>query len=268
MIDFHNHTIPNLDDGPKSIEDALEMFKEAEKQGISDVINTVHFQHPKMQGKDTSYEYIISKINEMNQILCDNSIDVKIHPASEVFYLPNLTEILNNQITTFGNGKYMLIEFQTLSLPNRYKNELYNLMQKGITPIIAHPERYRKIQENISIVEEWINLGYIIQIDCGSILNKFGKKAKDTSSKLMQNNLCHIIGSDSHNSRNRNFCLLPAYKEIEDVFNVSYVEYLKNNINKIFIGEKVSLYMNKNQNIRYKRIKKIFSFLTKKVSKL
>ena len=77
MIDFHNHTIPNLDDGPKSIEDALKMFKEAEKQGISDVVNTVHFQHPKMQGKDTSYEYIISKINEMNQILSSNKIDVK-----------------------------------------------------------------------------------------------------------------------------------------------------------------------------------------------
>ena len=54
MIDFHNHIIPNLDDGSNSLEMSLNMLREAEYQGITDVVNTVHFQHPKMAQKNTS----------------------------------------------------------------------------------------------------------------------------------------------------------------------------------------------------------------------
>ena len=69
MIDFHNHTIPNLDDGSKSIEMSLEMYKYAQSQGITDVINTVHFQHPKMDNKDTSHEYVLNEIEKMQSEL-------------------------------------------------------------------------------------------------------------------------------------------------------------------------------------------------------
>ena len=49
MIDFHNHILPNVDDGPKSLEESLEMIDCATNQGITDIVQTVHFQHPKMQ---------------------------------------------------------------------------------------------------------------------------------------------------------------------------------------------------------------------------
>ena len=52
MIDFHNHVLANVDDGPKSLDESIDMLKTAAKQGITDIINTVHFQHPKMQNKN------------------------------------------------------------------------------------------------------------------------------------------------------------------------------------------------------------------------
>ena len=58
MIDFHNHIIPNLDDGSKSVEMSLNMLKEAQSQGITDIVNTVHYQHPKMNKKNTSYNFV------------------------------------------------------------------------------------------------------------------------------------------------------------------------------------------------------------------
>ena len=47
MIDFHNHVLPNIDDGSKSLEMSLDMLSHAFKQGITDVVNTVHYQHLK-----------------------------------------------------------------------------------------------------------------------------------------------------------------------------------------------------------------------------
>ena len=69
MIDFHNHIIPNIDDGSKSIEMSIEMLKEAQEQGITDVVSTVHFQHPKMDGKNTQYSLIYEKCKELQKVI-------------------------------------------------------------------------------------------------------------------------------------------------------------------------------------------------------
>ena len=229
MIDFHNHIIPNLDDGSKSIEMSLNMFKEAQKQGITDVVNTVHYQHPKMNKKDTSYDFIINEINTFQKILTNNDINIKIHPASEVFFDFNLTKILENPITTFGNKKYMLIEFQRLFFPEGYDKELFKLQLEGITPVIAHPERYRGVQGNIDLVKKWIDRGYLIQIDCASIIGGFGKETQITAHKLLKNNLCHLVGSDAHNDKNRNFCLKYALLKIEEIMGIECMNIIKNN---------------------------------------
>jgi len=261
MIDFHNHVIPNLDDGSKSIEMSLNMLKEAQKQGITDVINTVHYQHPKMENKNTSYNFIIDEIKKLQDVIDDNNINIKLHAASEVFFKFNLTEILDNPITTFGNGKYMLIEFQRLHFPQGYEDELFKLQLKNIIPIIAHPERYRGIQQDINLAEKWIERGYLIQIDCASIIGGFGKKTKEVAIKLLQNGLCHFIGSDSHNDKKRNFCLEQALLETEKYIGSESTLIIKDNSKKILNGKDP---LNYSVNINKKSIfTKIQSFFKK-----
>ena len=237
MIDFHNHTIPNLDDGSKSIEMSIDMYKNAEAQGITDVINTVHYQHPKMDDKDTSSEYVLNEIKKMQEELDNAGINIKIHSASEVFYLPNLTDILENEITTFGN--YMLIEFQTFTMPESFEKEFYNLQLKGITPIIAHPERYRKVQENVDIVDTWLDRGYLLQMDCGSILQHFGSKVYKVTKSILEKGSFHLIGSDAHNNTKRNFCLKEALNKIEKLTNSDYVNLFNSNLKKLLNNDKI-----------------------------
>ena len=82
---------------------------------------------------------------------------------------------------------------------------------KGVTPIIAHPERYKLVQNSINIVYDWINAGCIIQIDAGSVIGMLGKMAKKTSRLLIEEGCCHILSSDAHNDSNRNFCIKDSY---------------------------------------------------------
>ncbi len=255
MIDFHNHTIPSLDDGPKNIETAVEMCKCAFDQGITDIINTVHFQHPKMENKNTSYKHVVSEVEKFNKILLEQNININIHAASEVYYLPNLTEILDNPITTFGNKKYMLIEFETMFLPKNYKDEFFRLMLKGVTPVIAHPERYRFVQSNLSLVKDWVDLGYVIQLDCGSIIGDFGLKVQETSHFIIKNSLCHLIGSDAHNNKKRNFCLKETYEYLENFFSLDFVNGLKKNSINIFNGMEIN-----NINYKFNNKKKLLKF--------
>ena len=259
MIDFHNHIIPNLDDGSKSIDMSINMLKEAQAQGITDIVNTVHYQHPKMEKKDTSYEFIINEINKFQKIAYDNNIDIKIHAASEVFFKFNLVEILDNPITTFGNGKYMLIEFQRLSFPKGYEDEIFKVQLKGVNPIIAHPERYRGIQKNINLAKKWIDRGYLIQIDCASIIGGFGKETQITAIELLKNGLCHLIGSDAHNDKNRNFFLKSTLLEIEKIIGKESTSIIINNSKKILNGEPCLNYYKKDQSKSI--FNKIISFI-------
>ena len=68
MIDFHNHILPDIDDGSKSMAMSIEMLENAFSQGITDVVNTVHFQHPKVENMDISFHRIKRHLFGIDQI--------------------------------------------------------------------------------------------------------------------------------------------------------------------------------------------------------
>ena len=237
MIDFHNHILPNIDDGAKNIEVSINMLREAHRQGITDVVNTVHYQHPKMEGKKIDQRIIEKSTLEVQHILDNENINVRIHIGAEVFFLPNLPEIIEDPITTIGNGKYMLIEFPIMQFPINYEETLFQLCLNNVTPIIAHPERYREVQFDLNKLERLFDRGYLVQLDAGSILGHFGKECKKTALKIIDSGLYHLIGSDAHNDKIRNFCLegLRELKipNIEDNAKILFFD----NPNKLINGE-------------------------------
>ena len=194
---------------------SLEMCTHAAEQGITDVVNTVHYQHPKVETEDISYNRIQSEVQKLQQELDKNDIQIKLHCGAEVFFLPNLIQIKDDPLSTFNHGKYMLIEFQVHQLPDSQKQQLFDLKMAGVTPIIAHPERYKPIQDDINIVAEWLAAGCIIQVDAGSPLGYLGSGSQAASEKIIKNGWCQILGSDSHDNKRRNFCLLEAVELIK-----------------------------------------------------
>ena len=241
MIDFHNHILPNVDDGSKTIDESISMLEYAANQGITDVVNTVHFQHPKMDKKNTEYSFLKDQLEKLQLELDKREINIKLHLSAEVFYLPNLVDILDNKFLTIGNNKYMLIEFATNIFPIGYEKVLFELQLKGVTPIIAHPERYRFIQNNLEELQKWISKDYILQLDAGSVLGLFGKKNQEISYRIINDYGIHIIGSDAHNNKKRNFCLLDAYNCLEKIYTVNLVNQLKENAESLLLGKKIEI---------------------------
>ena len=260
MIDFHNHILPGIDDGAKNIEVSINMLREAHSQGVSDVVNTVHYQHPKMDGKSINEKIIKKSVLEVQDILDSEGINIKIHIGAEVFFLPNLPEIIKDPITTIGNGKYMLIEFPIMQFPHNYEETLFQLCLNDVTPVIAHPERYREIQFDLYKLEKLFDRGYVVQLDAGSILGHFGKECKKVALKIIDSGLYHLIGSDAHNDRNRNFCLeqVRALKIPSIVDNEKILFF--DNPNKLINGEPlIDLLRTDISLLEKSRVKRFFS---------
>ena len=262
MIDFHNHFLPDADDGPKSLDETIHMLRSANSQGIKEIVQTVHYQHPKMEGRNVDYNFLRDRIEQVQNIINQENLNIKLHLSAEVFYLPNLVGLLKNPLVTIGNGKYMLIEFQSNIYPSGYEQEMFELQRNGVTPIIAHPERYRFIQNDIEIIKLWIERGYVIQVDCGSVLGQFGKRASITCMDMIDKNYIHLIGSDAHNARGRNFSLQESYDRLSNLKNHNFVKKLKENSYNVLNGLSV------NQLFEFSDNENIFVRLKNNLSKL
>ena len=260
MIDFHNHILPNIDDGSKSLEMTINMLREAEKQGITDIVNTTHYKHPKMSNKNINYKNIQVEIEKLQTIIKEQGISIKLHFGTEILFHNDLIKLKNEKFATFHNGKYMLIEFLTNFLPENQRDVLFELKMKGITPIIAHPERYFEVQKNIEIISDWLEAGCIIQVDAGSLTGKLGKEAKGTSQKILNNRWCQIIGSDAHNDTNRNFCLSKAFEYAKESIGSEAMKLVFDNPMSVILGKDIPV------NINYDDVdrKTFFSFIRKK----
>ena len=214
MIDIHSHIVAGIDDGSKDIEMTINMLKKAEKSGTTDIIATPHF----MRGRfEVEYNEVLKKVKELKEISRENNIDINIYAGQEIYYNKNMLEYYNdNMIGTINNTKYMLIELPMLEFNiDEVINTIYELQIRGITPIIAHPERYKAFIKKPSMINTFIKEGILFQVNAGSITGAFGKDVKKTANKYLESNIYSFIGSDAHRDIGRDTDIKQALDILE-----------------------------------------------------
>lgn len=240
MIDIHCHILPCLDDGARNMEEAVEMARIAYSEGITKIVATPHYIEDEIC--PSRYE-INHKIKELQVVLKSENIEIEILTGNEV-YLTNFLplHIKRGNVTTINNTQYILIEFPMFNIPIYTEDVIYNLKLVGITPIIAHPERYRYVIENPNILIKYIDMGALCQINSGSITGKFGKEALKTSKVLISHDMVHFVASDGHASRIRAPKLKRAYEKVMDLYGKEKSEELfKINPQKIIEGKDIDM---------------------------
>lgn len=258
MIDFHNHVVNNIDDGSKNLKMSVEMIKHASNMGIKSIVNTVHYNHPLMKYKFPDFNFIDNQIDKINNVLKNEKISMKIYNSSEVYFDSKILDFINDKNIIIGD-KYMLIEFDFHILPKNYEYILFELQLNNITPIIAHPERYRFVHNDYSIIKKWIDKDYKLQVNCGSLLRRFGNQSYKSAIKILENGNAHLIGSDAHNDNRRNFCMNEAIYFIKNNFINGSDKILINNAYNLLNGDILNdcpLLIPKKNSI-FKKIKKL-----------
>ena len=148
----------------------------------------------------------------------------------------------------------MLIEFFPQNIPENQKEILFNLKMSGVTPIIAHPERYVPVQKNPNLVYNWLNAGCIIQVDAGSTLGLLGKSAKEASQIIIKQNWCQVLGSDAHDTKKRNFVLKDAIDLVKNWVGQEAKKLVYDNPKAILNGQSI----NTDNAIEYSKIRSRF----------
>lgn len=238
MIDMHSHILPGIDDGSQSIEESIKMIKEAKETGFTAIVSTSHYIEESYNFSRYEREELIKNINEGLQA---ENIDIKIYNGAEAYVSTNLTELIEKEeLPTINESKYLLMELPMHSEILYLDNIIYDLKTNGITPIIAHPERYSYVQKNLKILQDLINKGVLFQANYGSIIGKYGKEAKKTVKKLLKNNMIHFLGTDTHRSGTIYTQMDKILKKLEKLIGKEKLELLsKTNPQKVLNNEDI-----------------------------
>lgn len=197
MIDIHSHIIPNVDDGSKSVEETFNILEEAENVGFTDIIATSHYL-PNYY--ETNSQELVFWKEKLQEVLNKCKRTIRLHSGMEIYVSDQMKDLIReNKLLRLANSRYILIELPMTSEVKYLEHIIYSLKSFNLTPVIAHPERYKHVQKNIDIIEEYIEMGCLIQCNYGSILELYGKEAKNTLKILLKRNLVHFLGSDCHN---------------------------------------------------------------------
>lgn len=216
MIDIHSHILPAIDDGSSSVEESIDMARQAVADGIRTVVATPHTLNGVYYNP---LDKVINHVANLREILQENRIELNLCSGSEVHICAGLAKkILTGEVATINNnGQYALVEFPVQAIPSGSKNELFQLKLKGITPIIAHPERNMVFQRRLEYLYDLVAMGSIVQITAMSITGGLGEEAMECAHRLLELRLAHIIATDSHSSENRPLVLSPAVEAAAEI---------------------------------------------------
>lgn len=204
MIDLHNHLLPGIDDGPADLPTALDMARMAVANGISHVVCTPHIHIGRY---DNDSRTIAETCRRFNAALQEAGIDLKAGAAAEVRFSGELmTRVLDGSIPFLGQWegkKVLLLEFPHGDMPFGAERLTQWLLDKGIVPIIAHPERNKALMNHPSKLKPFIEQGCLLQVTAASAAGRFGERAMHLAHELLTNRVVSIMATDAHNLDHR-----------------------------------------------------------------
>lgn len=197
---MHTHILPGVDDGPKTMEAALELLEMAQKDGIQAVILTPHYR-----GR---YRADAAQIGEVFADLCreaeKRSLSIRLFLGNEIYLNGHIMEALEQgRLRSMNDSQYVLLEFGDMMLRNQILEGISQAVRWGYTPIIAHLERYELFRKEPDLVEAVLDLGALIQLNADSVMGRQGFFIKRFCCRLLKQGQVHFIASDAHDGKKR-----------------------------------------------------------------
>ena len=226
MIDLHNHILYGQDDGAETLEESLQMCRISYHDGVRTIVATPHIL-PGIYENDRSM--ILAKVRELSTALVhselrtpNSELSLTILPGADVHFSSDLLERLERKevLTVNDQGRYLMVEFESQGIPYMAEEALFQMLTKGIVPIISHPERNMEIGKKPKRYYEMVRMGCLGQVTAMSLTGEFGSEIKRSAEKLLAKRLIHIIASDAHSPDRRPPILSAGVKAAEKIVGI------------------------------------------------
>ena len=204
MTDLHTHILPGIDDGAQSVDESLTMLRMERSQGIDTVVLTPHFyrdrENPKrfLRRRQESATALARRVMELSEQEKEELPQMLL--GAEVAWWPNMADWEELPEMCIGDTRNLLLELPFTPWNDQMVYQLHELFGRtGITPVIAHLERYLKIQRP-EYIQEVLRLGVPVQVSADILLRPM---VRGGTMKLLRQNQANVVASDCHNCGSR-----------------------------------------------------------------
>jgi len=204
LIDIHSHILPNVDDGARTVSEALDMLKMAIDQGVTTQVLTPHIHLGRFNNTKV---HLTRAFTDFKNEVEKSNLPIKLHLGSECRIGPEMMQLVNQDaipyLGMYQGKKTFLLEFPRTEVPFGSDNLVRWLLSKNYLPIIVHPERNSTFLKNRTKLQTFIDLGCPLQITASSITGKFGADVQQMCKDLLLAGQVDVIASDCHNLKGR-----------------------------------------------------------------
>jgi protein-tyrosine phosphatase len=215
FVDIHCHLLPGIDDGAKSIDEALAMARLSVDDGTTTIIATPHqlgtFGHNR--GDD-----IRKRVAQLQKELDSHHIPLQVLPGGDVRIEPGMIDgLMSGNVLTLGDhGRHVLLELpHELYLP--LEPVLDELSRRKIVGVLSHPERNEGILRRPDVLAPLVDAGCLMQITAGSLCGSFGPACQKMAESLLADGLVHFVATDAHGPKSRRPLMSRAYERIVEL---------------------------------------------------
>ncbi len=225
FIDIHSHSLWGIDDGAQSFDESLDMCQCAEDCGTSVLFVTPHLMY--WDEAEDLCDIRDHKVERLQDALYDQGSTLEILKGFEILCDDDIFDIKYFKTYTLNESRYILIEFDFFKTAETdVKAWCKYLSANGLVPIIAHPERYDFVINDVSSLDRLSEQGVLFQINAGSPAGAFGDEVMDVSCKMLEAGYVDFVGSDAHRINIRNTDMLSMFDEYPYTFTDEHLDLI------------------------------------------
>ena len=199
-IDIHTHILPEIDDGPEKMQDAVGMLIQARENQTGVIVATSHYCPDRWAWDRNRYL-------EQFQMVQENAekMNILLYSGNEIYYTSRILDALERgECMSLNGGRYVLTEFDHDIWGRAMEQALMSLRYEGYFPVVPHAERCGCLTESISLVESLVRQGVYIQVNCDSVIRAHKRRLHRSPVKTwLKEELVHVIATDMHDTEAR-----------------------------------------------------------------
>lgn len=204
MIDLHCHILPGVDDGPRSLPEALDLVRAAIDNGITGAVLTPHI-YPGVWDNGTTN--LSLALRQLQRALGENDLPFKVVLGAELRLHPDtLARTVARRLPLIGRyegSDVALLELPDGSIPAGALQACQRLIDSGIRPMIAHPERNKGVIRDPARILPFVEAGCLLQLTAASVIGQFGDAALGCAHALLALGIVSVVATDMHSVRAR-----------------------------------------------------------------
>ena len=213
MIDLHLHLLPGIDDGSKSLEESLEMARALVWLGYTAAAPSPHHRD---EYASNDAQLCAARLAEVKTALATAGIALELFPNAENFFLEEtlMSSLGTPASRTLGSGKVLLVEAPYQGPIPMLSALVFKMKLKGVTPLIAHPERCFEFEKK-GRAAELVQQGALLQLDMGALIGRYGKAAEKLARQFLGEGLYAVAATDLHSPVNAKAWVGDSLKALE-----------------------------------------------------